>query len=251
MIVNEENIEKLIELKRKIESTLAKVDHRLELIERSRNQESVLENLTLGNIAYISLRYSGTTRAPPEYDDLTGKDLSKRPSYRFPCPSNAHIQLSQLYSTKQLPCLKPRIRLIEVSPYSKRIEISSIQKNVDIIYQLNGSKEQVYSEPIYVEESGNYIIKAFSSKPGFYNSAQVEQSFNIQEHELNYGSEVPSKDVSVPFHDFDSSACYEIHQQAPPSYEKHAQKHSTHSHSKYRGLHLIRNQSDSDSSEPE
>lgn len=38
MIVNEENIEKVLELKRKIESSLAKVDHRLELIEKSKNQ---------------------------------------------------------------------------------------------------------------------------------------------------------------------------------------------------------------------
>lgn len=38
MIVNDENIDKFIELKRKIESTLARVDHRLEIIERSKNQ---------------------------------------------------------------------------------------------------------------------------------------------------------------------------------------------------------------------
>ncbi|KAK9171741.1 Chitobiase/beta-hexosaminidase C-terminal domain protein [Cryptosporidium meleagridis] len=251
MIVYDENIDKFIELKRNIESTLAKVDHRLELIEKTKNQESVLENLTLGNIAHISLRYSGTTRAPPEYDDLTGKDLSKRPSYRFPCPSIAHIQLSQLNNAKQLPCLKPRIKLIEISPSSKRIEITSIQKNVDIIYQLNGSKEQIYSEPIYVEGLGSYLIKAFSCKPGFYNSAPAEQSFCIQEYEPNYGSEISSRDVLGSFHDLDNSTSYEAHQQATNSHESHAHRHSTHSHSKYRGLHLISNQSDSDSSDPE
>lgn len=38
MIVNEENIEKVLELKRNIESVLAKADHRLELIESSKRQ---------------------------------------------------------------------------------------------------------------------------------------------------------------------------------------------------------------------
>ncbi|OII75034.1 uncharacterized protein cubi_03144 [Cryptosporidium ubiquitum] len=256
MIVNEENIEKVVELKRKIESVLAKVGHRLELIEKFKNQKSVIENLTLGNIAHISLRYSSTTRAPPEYDDLTGKDLSRRPNYRFPCPSNAHIQLSQLYIAKQLPCIRPRIKIIETSPDSKMIEISSAQKNVNIIYQINDSKEQVYSEPIYVEGSGNYIIKAFSTKPGFYNSVVIEQRFTIEEHEPKYESEISSSGPPNLIHELNSSTCYEVNKQVPVNNEKQNHKHSAHSHSKYRGLHLIRNQTDSelddsDSSEPE
>ncbi|XP_664847.1 hypothetical protein [Cryptosporidium hominis TU502] len=73
----------------------------------------------------------------------------------------------------------------------------------------------------------------------------------IQSYYTNYGSEISSRDVSDSFHDLDNSASYETHQQATNVHENHAHKHSTHSHSKYRGLHLISNQSDSDSSDPE
>ncbi|KAJ1609473.1 hypothetical protein OIY81_2366 [Cryptosporidium canis] len=248
MIVNDENIERVVELKRSFESVLAKVDHRLELIEKSRNQESVADNLTLGNIAYIGLRYSSTTRAPPEYDDLTGKELSKRPSYRFPCPSNAHIQLSQLYNAKQLACAKPMVSVLEESPGSKRVEINSAQRNVDIIYQINGSKEQVYLEPILVEGPGHYSIRAFSRKPGFRNSSAVEQSFSIDEDKLRCESDMPpdvlSHLVPEPVVGVDEAGHL-----APAGNDMHDKKHSVHSHSKYRGLHLIRNQVDSDCSE--
>lgn len=215
--------------------------------------DSALENLTLGNIAYIGLRYSSTTRAPPEYDDLTGKDLSKRPNYRFPCPSNAHIQLSQLYSAKQLPCARPIINVFEASPSSKKIEIVSVQKTVDIIYQINGSKEQTYSEPIFVGP-GSYVVRAFSRKPGFRNSSLVEQSFNIEQckpDELEASSGAAMSLIPEP----DFSAHHESCQrEGPVGRDKHNQKHA--SHSKYRGLHLFRNQvdsdlDDSDYSEPE
>ncbi|KAF7458145.1 Chitobiase/beta-hexosaminidase C-terminal domain protein [Cryptosporidium felis] len=238
MVICQDNIKQFVGLKRSIESVLAKVDHRLELIERSKNEE----NLTLGNIAHIALRYSSTTRAPPEYDDLTGKELSKRPGYCFPCPSNAHIQLSQLYTAKQLPCVKPEIKIFETSPDSRRIEICSIQKNAEIIYQLNSSAEQTYSEPIFVSIPGNHIIKAFSRKSGFCNSGISEKTFTIEsqlntQKELNYDVELALKDETK---------------------ETFTEPHKKHSHSRYKGLHLGRNQAGSsdesdslDSSDPE
>lgn len=106
-------------------------------------------------------------------------------------------------------------------------------------------------EPIYVQGSGNYKIKAFSTKPGFYNSFVVEQTFIIEEHEYKYGLEITSTDQLGHIQEFDGDACYEINQQTFTKNEKQKHEHSTHSHLKYRGLHLIRNQTDSDSSEPE
>ncbi|KAH8739763.1 hypothetical protein FG386_001470 [Cryptosporidium ryanae] len=242
MIINENNLNKLLELRRNIEYLLTEAEHRYGLL-LNENEDSgnTSDSLMLGNIAYLGLRYSSTTRAPPNYNDLTGKELSKTPSYRFPCPTTALIQLSQLYNAKPLICMKPEIIVDEASFDSKTVVISCPQKGVEITYQINNSGEQFYFEPFHIKGPGEYNITAFSKKNGFRKSDTVTMNFNIHDHLNDSSIYLPpaSPDAKCDTTINAKNNLISDKQDITMTENKNTRKQHTHT-SKYKGLHLTR-----------
>ncbi|EEA06812.1 uncharacterized protein CMU_014880 [Cryptosporidium muris RN66] len=209
------NLDLLLDLKRQLEAVIDRGSHRLECISRACESGPY----TLNEIASLGMRFASTTKAPPEFDDITGVQLAQRPSYRFPCPSNAHMRLSMLYHAKQLVCSKPIFKIIEVSLSTKQIEVSSIE-NCTILYKINESIEQQYLNPIIISGSGKYVIHARCVKQGYTQSDISETCFEIKDQSQSPKSKTSRKLTGI-----------------------------TSGINKYRGLHLIRASQSSDDSD--
>ncbi|KAH7648320.1 hypothetical protein FG379_000244 [Cryptosporidium bovis] len=255
MIINESNLDKLLELRRNIEYLMAEVEHRCKFIlNNSDNGNDSSDSLTLGNIAYLGLRYSSTTKAPPNYNDLTGRELSRTPSYRFPFPTTALIQLSQLYNAKPVMCMKPKIVANEISFDTKIIEISCLQKGVEIIYQINNSGEQYYFEPFHIKGPGEYNIIAFSKKNGFRNSNIDELHFTIYDNFDGINTYLPSVSpdtkLNATINAENDLITINNMQDATIFENKNIKRQHSHT-SKYKGLHLTRAPAFSDDSDGE